>query len=324
MATPASSHLRLRSIGPNVSNVSGDAALPPKRMRLRYAGRCRLCASEIPAGTMAVYERETKTVACLECPPDPHPAAPEIASSIDALSPKASLVVGPEPQPESFEVFTGTAGASAKREYERRKDRRETRIRDDHPYLGKLILAVSDDPQNTRAWATGARGEEVLGQRLDKLRLSGRGVHVLHDRRIPRTRANIDHIVVCPTGVFVIDAKKYQGRPSLRVEGGLFRPRTERLMVGSRDCTKLIDGARKQVDLVRSALENADLEGIPVRGVLCFVEADWPLIGGAFMIDGVHVSWPKKAVENLLKPGPVNDQTAQHIHRTLAASFPTA
>jgi len=95
-------------------------------------------------------------------------------------------------------------------------------------------------------------------------------------------------------------------------------------MVGSRDCTKLVDGARKQVDLVRSALENADLEGIPVRAVLCFVDADWPLIGGAFMIDGVHVSWPKKAVENLLKPGPVDDQTAQHIHRTLASSFPPA
>ena len=275
-------------------------------------------------GTMALYERETKTVACLECPLDPPHAAPEIASPVDAQPPKASLVAGPGAQPESFEVFTGTAGASAKREYERRKDKRKTRIRDDHPYLGKLILAVSDDPQSTRAWATGARGEEVLGQRLDKLKLSGRGIYILHDRRIPHTRANIDHIAVCPTGVFVIDAKKYLGRPSSRVEGGLLRPRTEKLMVGSRDCTKQINGARKQVDLVRSALEAAGFKGIPVHGLLCFVSADWPLLGSAFIIDGVHVLWPRKAVENLLKPGPVNDQTAQHIHRTLASLFPPA
>jgi len=106
---------------------------------------------------MAVYERETKTVACLECPPDPPHAAPGIASSMDALPPEAFIVVGPGPQPELFEVFTGTAGASAKREYERRKDRRETRIRDDHPYLGKLILAVSEI---RRALVRGPPGHE--------------------------------------------------------------------------------------------------------------------------------------------------------------------
>src|SRR5699024_9308893 len=96
---------------------------------------------------------------------------------------------------------------------------------------------------------------------------------VLHDRRIPGSRANIDHIVVTAGGVWVIDAKRYRGRPALRVEGGLIRPRVEKLMVGRRDCTKLVDGALKQVALVRQALE-----GVPVTGALCFVEADWPLI----------------------------------------------
>ena len=38
--------------------------------------------------------------------------------------------------------------------------------------------------------------------------------------------------------------------------GGLFRPRTETLVVGSRNCTKLVDGVLKQVDLVRDALED--------------------------------------------------------------------
>ena len=309
-----------------MSNVSGDAALTPKRMRLRYAGQCRLCAIEISAGSMAVYERETKTVVCLVCTPPQPVAAPEIAAPTAAAPPDAAKpgipARIPELRLEPDEIFAGTAGASAQREYERRKDKRETRIREAHPYLGALILAVSDDPQSTRAWAVGARGEEVLGQRLDKI--AGPGVHVLHDRRIPGTRANIDHIVVCPTGVFVIDAKKYKGRPSLRIDGGLFRPRTETLMVGSRDCTTLVTGARKQVDLVRVAMDHAGLEEIPVQGMLCFVEADWPLIGGAFTTGGVHVLWPKKAIELVAKPVPVNDQRAREIHRTLASSFPGA
>ncbi|WP_241979954.1 nuclease-related domain-containing protein [Cryobacterium sp. TMT4-31] len=220
---------------------------------------------------------------------------------------------------EQFEVFTGTAGASARREHERLREKRATRIRDKHPHLGNLILALSDDPQSTQAWAIGARGEEDLGQSLDAL--SGHGVRVLHDRRIPRSKANIDHIAVTAAGVFVIDAKKYQGRPSLRVEGGLFSPRTEKLMVGSRDRTKQVAGVQKQVSLVRSALRDAGWEEIPVHGMLCFVGADWPLIGGAFVIGGVRVVWPKKAIENLLKPGTLTEQTARFVHGLLAASF---
>ena len=93
-----------------------------------------------------------------------------------------------------------------------------------------------------------------------------------------------------PTGVYVIDAKKYRGRPHLKIDGGLFRPRVERLLVGSRDCTKLVDGVLKQVDVVRGILE----PGVPVHGVLCFVEADWPLLGGNFTTRDVHALWPKK------------------------------
>lgn len=34
-------------------------------------------------------------------------------------------------------------------------------------------------------------------------------MHALHDRRVPGTRANIDHIAVSSSGGSVIDAKKY-------------------------------------------------------------------------------------------------------------------
>src|SRR4051794_34727905 len=123
-------------------------------MRLRYAGTCRLCATTLPAGTDAIHERESKTVRCVTCT-----AAP-------------------------LEPDTGVAGASARREHQRRKAAPEKRIRTKYPRLGGLILALSDEPQSTDAWQRGAIGEERLAEWLKELPPS---VRVLHDRRIPGT-----------------------------------------------------------------------------------------------------------------------------------------
>ena len=63
--------------------------------------------------------------------------------------------------------------------------------------LGAAILAVTDEPQSTQAWAKGARGEEKLAKALEGIE----AVWTLHDRRMPGTRGNIDHIVKGPAGV---------------------------------------------------------------------------------------------------------------------------
>lgn len=267
-----------------------------KRMRLRYDGVCRLCDASLPARVEAVYERGTRTVRCLECVPEAIPVAPEPLTDADP-----HLASAAEPD---------VAGASARREYERRKAKREERVRAKHPKLGGLILALSDDPQSTKAWNTGAIGEEQLGRRLDEL--ASESVRVLHDRRIPGTRANIDHIAITSTGVYVIDAKRYVNqRPSLRIEGGLLRPRVEKLMVGTRDRTKLIDGVLGQVDVVRAFVG----DDVPVTGVLCFIDADWPLLGGAFTIRGVEVLWPKKLypISGPMAPSPDRSSPAPFV-----------
>ncbi len=269
-----------------------------KRMKLRYAGSCRVCGTPLPAREEAIYERTTKTVRCLACPP------------ITDLSPPVEDTLS--------EIDVGTPGASARREYERRHAKREERIRTKHPKVGGLILALSDDPQSTTAWDTGALGEERLGRRLNEL--ASDTLRPLHDRRIPGTRANIDHIVVASSGVYVIDAKKYKGRPSLKIEGGLLRPRTEKLLVGTRDCTKLVDGMHKQLDVVRPVIG----EDIPLIGVLCFVEADWPLIGGSFATRGVKAMWPKKLYPLLAGEGPLSPPTISATHQALAMALPCA
>ena len=142
-----------------------------KRMKLRYPGLCRLCGAELPARQEVIYERVSKSVRCVAYP-----------SAVDPEKMRSEVNTGAEPAV----LDRGVAGASATREHERRKTKREERIRARHPKLGGLILAVSDDPQSTKAWDSGARGEAALGTRLDKQ--TSESLEVLHDRRIPGPR----------------------------------------------------------------------------------------------------------------------------------------
>jgi hypothetical protein len=135
----------------------------------------------------------------------------------------------------------GTAGAGARREHERGKSRREAKTREDHPHLGGLLLRFQDEPQREKAWRDGAVGEEAVASHLAK---TCPDVVVLHDRRMPRSRANIDHIAIAPSGVFVIDAKRYKGKSEVRKP--LFGD--AKLVIRGRDKTKLVDGLKRQVE----------------------------------------------------------------------------
>lgn len=295
--------------------MSGTTPAHPdeKIMRLRYAGRCRVCAIELPARMTAVYERTTKTVRCRECPP-----GLAVASEPDPVVATDQPAVDP-PSP----VYThGTAGASARREFERRSRRRRERQLLRRPKTGRMALALSAEPQHIRAWDLGARGEEDLGAGLDAR--SSLELRVLHDRRIPGSRANIDHLLVTPAGVWVVDAKRYRRqRPRKRVDGGLFRTRVERLLVGRRDRTALVTGLEGQVAAVRDQI--ADLGEVPVRGWICFLEADWPFFGGSLIVRGVEVGWPRllykriRRADSVLTPAQVEAVTAKLLDRFRAA-----
>jgi len=283
-----------------VQEVSG---LDEKRMRLRYAGVCRVCGTDLPSKAEAIYEPTTKTVRCLDHDQDGVSTRPEVAPVEPSIAPSPPV------------VDVGTPGASARREFESQAKRREERIRAAHPKLGGLIHGLTDDSQSTTAWDVGAVGEERLARRLNELATDT--LRVLHDRRIPGTRANIDHIAVTPTGVYVIDAKKYRGRPHLKVEGGILRPRVEKLLVGTRDCSRVVEGVIKQVDVVRNL--GCD---VPLLGALCFVEADWPLIGGSFTTRGIQVLPPKKLYAQLTAAGSLDIDRIATLHQRLATALP--
>jgi hypothetical protein len=273
-----------------------------KRMKLRYAGVCRLCGVDIPAQQEGIYERATRTVRCVTCP------APGTSTGDEVENDSTTCKSVSE---------QGVAGSSARREYERRKAADERRLREKWGRLGGVAVALSNEKQTTTAWKRGAVGEELLGARLDSIQSDE--IAVLHDLRIPRSKANIDHIVITSGGVWVIDAKRYKGRPELRVEGGILRPRVEKLVVGRRDCTKLVDGVLNQSQLVRHVVGG----DVPVRAALCFVEADWPLIGGAFATRDVEVLWPKRLAKLLSTPCE-GDVDVSGLRGVLTAHFPRA
>jgi len=156
------------------------------------------------------------------------------------------------------------------------------------------------------AWAKGAQGERIVGGLLDSLP----GVLVLHDRAVPGSSANIDHVAVAPTGVYVVDAKHYAGEPRLdRLGDG----RVLRLKVGGADRTSLVVGVRQQLGIVAEALADP---AIPVRAVLCFVGSHWPDSNG-FVIDGVGVTSPERLGELLRTPGPLSAQEIAAVHARL-------
>ena len=69
--------------------------------------------------------------------------------------------------------------------------------------------------RSAEMWERGAQGERATGAILDGLRAEGWAV--FHDVRWPdRVRANIDHVAIGPSGVFVIDSKNWAGRIDIR------------------------------------------------------------------------------------------------------------
>lgn len=241
------------------------------------------------AGDIAVYDRAARRIRCVSCP---------IA-----------------PTPEAARIDPGIAGRSAREEHDRRVARREMAVKSQWgERIGRVILALTREPQSTRAWAVGSRGEERLGTAL-------KGFTVLHDQRIPGTRANIDHIVIAPAGVFVVDAKHYKGLIKVRNRGWLLWG-DERLYIGRRDRSALADKVLWQAAAVEDALLAAAVEPLPpVTPVLCFIDGDWPLIAPPRIFRGVRLE-SVRSLRRRLNGGVVDERRIAQLTRLLAAALP--
>ena len=283
-----------------------------RSLKLRRADTCISCGAALAAGTVAYWDAKAKTVTCLTC-------QGETTSVFEARAPE-------DPPVLPGELNRGTAGASARRRYERLHEQREQAARDRFgKRLGGLYLALSTEPQSTVAWARGARGERLLGEYLEKLH-DDTTVIVLHDRRIPGSRANVDHIAVTRGGgVWAIDAKNYSGKVERIDKGGWFST-DERLYVGRRDCSKLVAGMAKQVDAIKHALGDPVMQefDVTVRAALCFVDAEWSQFAKPFTLDGVWIGWAKALGTPLQAEGPLAPEHVRLLTRRVADALPPA
>lgn len=223
---------------------------------------------------------------------------------------------------DGHEIDLGTPGGSARREHERRRTRREDETRARHRHLGNLLLRVQSAPANETAWDTGAAGEEALAGHLAK---TCPDVIVLHDRRMPRSRTNIDHLAVAPAGVFVIDAKRYKGK--IEVRKPFFGDPS--LFIAGRNKTKLVEGLARQQRAVRSALQDTIPE-MPVHACFCFLNpanqpggSGLPLLS-TLSINGFPLFPPRKLSKRLNAPGALTAASRREVAELLAGAFPRA
>lgn len=227
--------------------------------------------------------------------------------------PEAALRAG-EPAP----LDRGRPGASAQREYLRRRSNREARVRRRHPYVGGLLLALGGSPQHERAFERGRLGEQAIAGWLER-RLADGPALLLHDRRMPGGHGNIDHLAVAPRGVYVIDTKAIRGkvrvRPSARG--------TPKLQVNGRTRNKLVLGLARQVDAVRGELERHGHREVLLTGVLCFTEAEFPLFG-RMQVDGYLLRHRRALAKELRASGPLSAQVIEALARGLNEWFPAA
>jgi hypothetical protein len=69
--------------------------------------------------------------------------------------------------------------------------------------------AQSRPSEQAHTWRRGAEGERHTARLLD--RLTRHGFVVFHDLAVHGSLANVDHLVIGPTGVFVIDTMQWTG-----------------------------------------------------------------------------------------------------------------
>jgi len=172
--------------------------------------------------------------------------------------------------------------------------------------LGQLF-GVPDSALN---WRRGAAGEEETGRILARL---SPDFSVLHDRRIPLSQANVDHIVIGPTGVFVIETKRYSGR--LTVHGA-------EVFVAGRRRTKIVEQALWEAEVVRRVLAEAG-ERQQVTPLLCVHHAQMPW--RAARVAGVSIVSAARLVEMLTRGPTILESTqAVLVREKIARAMPRA
>jgi hypothetical protein len=139
--------------------------------------------------------------------------------------------------------------------------------------LGALVLQRARRDDDAAKWRRGAVGEQRTARLLRPL--ERRGYIVLHDRALGRSSdtANIDHLVIGPTGVIVVDSKHWHKHTMVKTG------RRGHVWVGRTRGSKVVAGLaveRRRVSQVLTAESGTEIQAY---GVLAIHGAKLPYWG---------------------------------------------
>ena len=189
-----------------------------------------------------------------------------------------------------------------------------------HSRIARIAKFVGD----TDASSDGT--ERVHRERMLSVHLHtelGHRAVVLDDRKVPGTKMHTDHIVIAPSGVWVVDAHVCDGRVERRDVGGWFKV-DERLYVAGSDRTSLVDSIDRQVMAVEQVLAKEGLDLIPVHAALCFVNAQWGWFAKPFSLSGVWVTWAEKLTDLVMDWNAIPNTEINRLARVVGSKMPIA
>jgi hypothetical protein len=173
-------------------------------------------------------------------------------------------------QPESDEV---ARVSDPRRDHlERRSEARRQKVLRAYPNTGEFLLAMSDEPTAESAFDHGAPWQRWAAELLREE--FPQGVFLFHRRRGPGRHDDIDVVAVLPSGVWIIDIRRYAG-----AHAQVRRARDEQqtrayLSIDDTDASAVLDDLADQAEAVASALENAGWERVETRRILCLIDVE--------------------------------------------------
>ena len=144
---------------------------------------------------------------------------------------------------------------------------------------------------------------------------------------MPDRRANIDHVVIASSGVWIIDSKLWKGHIRVKNASSLLSA-SQKLMVGDRDESACTEKIYRQVIPIANLLGDPR---IPIHPALAFIDGDWgsgiafrAIRNRPYEMLGVIIAWPKAIIAKISEDGPLSKGAVASIASRLDAALPPA
>ncbi len=159
----------------------------------------------------------------------------------------------------------------------------------------------------------GRHADRDVATHLDR-ELHGLGA-VLHGVQLPHTTHSVDHLVIAPSGIWLIETAHLAGRLTHRVAGSRHEPESMMLLDGI-DRTPLVDS----LGVLSAARESvaAMQFGVDVQTATCLIDTTWPISAHPFKVGDHWVTWPRALTDKIQSSGLLPIRVAHDIARAIS------